>query len=44
MVKFEMGMFYNPVTKNWSWSRDKSVNYALTGQKFSTNIGESNKN
>ncbi|GFT10928.1 ubiquinone biosynthesis O-methyltransferase, mitochondrial [Nephila pilipes] len=23
------GMFYNPLTKNWSWCRDSSSNYAL---------------
>lgn len=33
-VKFEMGMHYNPLTKLWSWSDDKSVNYAMYAQKF----------
>ncbi len=27
-------MSYNPITKVWSWSDDKSVNYALYAQKF----------
>jgi polyprenyldihydroxybenzoate methyltransferase/3-demethylubiquinol 3-O-methyltransferase len=37
-TQFEMGMCYNPVTKNWSWSQDKSVNYALYGQKMKTSL------
>jgi 2-polyprenyl-3-methyl-5-hydroxy-6-metoxy-1,4-benzoquinol methylase len=37
-VKLEMGMFYNPLTKNWSWSKDKGINYAMTAQKFQTTV------
>lgn len=33
-VKFEMGMHYNPLTRGWSWSNDKSINYGLYAQKF----------
>lgn len=33
-TKFEMGMCYNPVTRNWSWTNNKDVNYALYAQKF----------
>lgn len=35
-VKFEMGMFFNPLTKNWSWINDKGCNYAVYAQKFQT--------
>ena len=33
-VKFEMGMSYNPLTKAWCWTNDKSVNYAMYAQKL----------
>lgn len=39
-VKFEMGMAYNPLTKNWCWSKDNSVNFALYAQKFVTNTNK----
>ena len=37
-VRFEMGMFYNPLTKTWSWSRLDGINYAIYGQKQKTTI------
>jgi 2-polyprenyl-3-methyl-5-hydroxy-6-metoxy-1,4-benzoquinol methylase len=30
-----MGMTYNPLTKKWSWTNDKSVNYGMYAQKIS---------
>lgn len=32
-VKFQTGMCYNPLTQNWSWSNDHSINYAMYAQK-----------
>ncbi|CAF0797980.1 unnamed protein product [Brachionus calyciflorus] len=37
-TKFEMGMMYNLLTKNWCWTEYKRNNYALYAQKFQTNI------
>jgi polyprenyldihydroxybenzoate methyltransferase/3-demethylubiquinol 3-O-methyltransferase len=37
-TRFEMGMCFNPLTKNWSWVQDQSVNYAIYGQKLKTSL------
>ncbi|KAK3775331.1 hypothetical protein RRG08_030999 [Elysia crispata] len=31
------GMFYNPLTKRWSWTKDTSINYALHAVKAESN-------
>jgi hypothetical protein len=32
-----MGMGYNPLFKQWSWSKNMDVNYAMYAQKFQPN-------
>lgn len=33
-VRLVHGMWYNPITNSWSWSRNTSVSYALCGVKY----------
>jgi ubiquinone biosynthesis O-methyltransferase len=38
--KFEMGMLYNPLTRQWSWSEHSGINYALYGQKMKPTLNK----